>query len=394
MIAFLRDLSPDLGDSLKKEGSRRAVNVERARKQHANYRKALAELGVEVELLPPLPNKLDSVFVDEFTVLLPEVAIVGRPATGERNKEAEAVASVLAQYRPVQWTDSSAELSGSDVLCIGHTLYVSLSKRTNADGIASLQGIVRPFGYEVKVVEVRGEKSLREVCSFAPPRLLVVHQRWINPSIFDGLHYLQVPDDEPFGASTLTLGNTTLISASCPKTEKRLKAAGLVTRRVEISELEKLGGNLTRLVLIKESRVNGPVIVHSDLKTLTDSKAPFSVGHASPAIIYGGLVYVSLQFPFDPASVNPPSLTPEQQTERVLSNIAAVLNSAGCTLANVLRATVHLADPRHLGEIESAYARIFAEHRPVRSILSNQALPPGVLVAIEVVAVIAADRHP
>jgi enamine deaminase RidA (YjgF/YER057c/UK114 family) len=86
-------------------------------------------------------------------------------------------------------------------------------------------------------------------------------------------------------------------------------------------------------------------------------------------------------------------MSPEEQTERVLRNVEAVLHAAGSSLADVLHATVHLADPKHLERIEASYARMFAGHRPTRSVISNRALPAGVLVEIEVVAAVSKGRH-
>ena len=113
---------------------------------------------------------------------------------------------------------------------------------------------------------------------------------------------------------------------------------------------------------------------------------------AADAVIHGGFVYVSAQFPFDPTRPNVAQMSPEEQAEQVLRNLMIVLDAAGSSLAGVLHATVHLADPKHLERIEAAYACLFAGHRPARSVISNRALPAGVLVAIEVVA--AASKGP
>ena len=100
-------------------------------------------------------------------------------------------------------------------------------------------------------------------------------------------------------------------------------------------------------------------------------------------------MYVSAQSPFDSTAETPPRMPIEEQAAQVLRNVTAVLSTAGSSLANVLHATVHLADPKHLERIEPVYARAFADHRPTRTIISNRALPTGVLIEIEVVAAVA-----
>jgi dimethylargininase len=185
-----------------------------------------------------------------------------------------------------------------------------------------------------------------------------------------------------------------LVSASFPETEKRLRAAGITTRKLDISELEKADGYLARLVLVKEPRATRPAPVeHGSRLTVVEAPEVPSSGNAAHAIIHGGLAYVSAQLPFNPNGAEVPRMSPEEQTERVLGNVETVLHAAGSTLRDVLHATVHLADPKHLERIEASYARIFAGHRPTRSVISNRALPAGVLVEIEVVAAVSNGRR-
>ncbi|AHF89885.1 endoribonuclease L-PSP [Opitutaceae bacterium TAV5] len=387
MIVFFREVGSLLETEASRPSSRRPFKIERCQKQHAALQKAVRDLGHEVELIPPAPESPTGVFVSDEALLLSEVAVV--PRSEQPRADLDSISRVLAQHRPVQRISEGETFSGSDVLPIGHTLYATLSPRTNAEGIAILREITRPFGYDVKTVEVRGEVSLREACSFIPPRFLLINAEWIDPDAFEDLSVIHVAPDEPAGAPTLTLADTTLVSASFPETEKRLRAAGIATRKVDISELEKAGGHLARLALVKEPRTVRPAPVEhgSALKVVETPQVPSS-GKAAHAIIHGGLAYVSAQLPFDPNAPDVPKLSPEEQTERVLRNVAAVLHAAGSSLSDVLHATVHLADPKHLERIEATYERVFAGHRPTRSVISNRALPAGVLVEIEVVAAV------
>ncbi len=307
----------------------------------------------------------------------------------------DALAHVLARHRPVQRLGDGEAFSGNDVLRIGRVLYVAISPRTNAGAVALLREIVRPFGYEVKTVETRVEVSLREACSFIPPHFVLFNAEWVDGSAFGDMSLIPVATDEPGAASSLALGGTTLISASFPQTEKRLRAAGIATRKVDISELEKAGGHLARLVLVKEPRATRPAPVeHGSRLTVVETPQVPSPGNAAHAIVHGGLVYVSAQLPFALNGAEPPRLSPEEQTERVLRNVEAVLQAAGSSMADVLHATVHLADPKHLERIEASYARMFAGHRPTRSVISNRAMPVGVLVEIEAVAAVSSGRRP
>lgn len=371
------------------------MRMGRAAKQHSSLLKIIESLGLEIERFPAFPNQPDCLFVGDLAVLLPELAVIASPTNPDQRPEIESIANTLAGHRPVQHVGEPGILNANDVVPVNHTIYVAHSRRTNDDGIAGLREIVVPFGYEVRTVEIASEAGLRAACSFIPPHFVLLNPQWIEPSVFGDLVPIPVAETEPDGAATVTLNGTTLVSAACPETEKRLQAAGITTRRVDISELEKMGGSLARLCLVKEPRAaKSTLIGHgSALKVVETTQVP-SLGQAAQAIIHGGCAYVSAQLPFDPTVPTVPKMSPEEQTEQVLRNVALVLHAAGSNLADVLHATVHLADPKHLERIEATYARMFAGHRPVRSVISNRALPAGVLVEIEVVAAVSNGRHP
>ena len=250
MIAFLREVSPRLDRCELMHVARRPIDLALARAQHAQYAKALEDLGVNVEFVPALSEQPDGVFIEDTAVVLPEVALIGRPGAGSRIPEVETAAAVLAHYRPVQRLGEPGTLDGGDVLQIGRTLFVGQSGRTNADGIVALAEIVEPLGYDVRAVEISGCMHLKTACTFVPPHFLVANTSWVQSTAFGDLIVIGVDDSEPFAANTLTLAGTTLVSASCPMTETRLREAGIATLRMEISEFEKAEGGLTCLSLI------------------------------------------------------------------------------------------------------------------------------------------------
>lgn len=252
MIAFLRAVSSRLDQCEVTHVQRSPINLQVARNQHGLFARTLMELGVQVEFLPPLPEHADGVFVEDTAVLLPEIAVVARPGAFSRQTEVESVALALTAYRPIRRIIAPAALDGGDVLLIGRKLFVGISGRTNLGAVSALAEMVSPFGYEVKPVEVRGCLHLKTACTFIPPRFLVINPAWADAKLFGDLDVIPVDEYEPFAANTLTLGGTTLIGAAFRKTDQRLRDAGIVTRRVDISELNKAEAGLTCLALILE----------------------------------------------------------------------------------------------------------------------------------------------
>ena len=114
--------------------------------------------------------------------------------------------------------------------------------------------------------------------------------------------------------------------------------------------------------------------------------APAAVGPYSHAVRSGGLLFCSGQVALDPATNTFLDGPVEAQARQVFANIRAVLATAGAGLADVVKATVFLADMGDFGAVNAVYAEAFGDHRPARSTVAVRGLPVGARVEIEVIA--------
>ena len=114
--------------------------------------------------------------------------------------------------------------------------------------------------------------------------------------------------------------------------------------------------------------------------------APFQGAPYSQGIVSDGLVFVSGQLGLDPASGQMVEGGITEQTERVMQNLAGVLEEAGTSLANVVKATIFLADLGDFKGMNEVYGRHMGERPPARSTFQVGALPSGALVEIDVIA--------
>ena len=115
--------------------------------------------------------------------------------------------------------------------------------------------------------------------------------------------------------------------------------------------------------------------------------APAAIGPYSQAISSGGFVFLSGQIPLDPASGEVVAGSVSIQTRRVLENLKAVLEEAGLTLSSVVKTTVYMADLSDFTEMNEVYGGYFTEPYPARATVEVKALPKGVAVEIDAVAV-------
>ena len=122
------------------------------------------------------------------------------------------------------------------------------------------------------------------------------------------------------------------------------------------------------------------------MKVISTKKAPAAIGPYSQAIQMGNLVYTSGQIPIDPATGAFAEGGIKEQTRQSLTNVKAILEEAGLTMASVVKTTVFMADMNDFAEMNGVYAEFFAEPYPARSAVAVKTLPKGALVEIEVVA--------
>jgi 2-iminobutanoate/2-iminopropanoate deaminase len=122
-------------------------------------------------------------------------------------------------------------------------------------------------------------------------------------------------------------------------------------------------------------------------RAVSTSAAPSAVGPYSQAIGTHDLVFCSGQVGLDPQTGALVEGGIEGQTERVLKNLEAVLDAAGCTMADVVKTTCFLADIADFASFNAIYARFFPDPPPARSTFAVAALPKGARVEVEAVAV-------
>lgn len=130
---------------------------------------------------------------------------------------------------------------------------------------------------------------------------------------------------------------------------------------------------------------SGPGCVHGQDRVTTVS-APAALGPYSQAIVAAGLVFCSGTPGIDP-DTGAVADGVEAQTERALQNLAAILEAAGSSMANLVRTTIYYTDVADFPVINEIYARHMPDPPPARSAPANVVLPRGLLISIDAIAV-------
>ncbi len=121
------------------------------------------------------------------------------------------------------------------------------------------------------------------------------------------------------------------------------------------------------------------------MKKILSEKAPAPIGPYSQAVEVNGMIYCSGSIPLDAESGEIVGTTIEEQTEKVCTNIQAVLEAAGLTFDNVVKTTCFLDKMEDFAAFNGVYGKYFT-NSPARSCVAVEELPKKVLVEVEIIA--------
>ena len=119
-------------------------------------------------------------------------------------------------------------------------------------------------------------------------------------------------------------------------------------------------------------------------KEINSAAAPAAIGPYSQAIDLGEMIFTSGQIPVAPDGSVSEDIS--EQTRQALLNLKAVIEAGGSSFDKVIKTTVFITDMAQFGAINAVYSEFFSEPYPARSCVQVAALPKGVSIEIEAIA--------
>jgi dimethylargininase len=248
-IALTRPVPSTLDNCELTHVERVVIDVDLARRQHAEYEDALREAGCTVERIAATDDLPDSVFVEDAALIFPEVAVITRPGAESRRPETESVEAAVKQYRQIVRLTEPATLDGGDALILGQRVFVGLSTRTNVEGVRQLRKLLEPFGYTVEGLRVASCLHLKTAVTEVAPGAVVINPDWVAGELFEDADVLTIDPAEPNAANVLRIGPTIIVPSAHARTAARLAKIAQV-RLVDVSELAKAEAGVTCCSLI------------------------------------------------------------------------------------------------------------------------------------------------
>ncbi|MEK7298856.1 MAG: RidA family protein [Candidatus Margulisiibacteriota bacterium] len=114
--------------------------------------------------------------------------------------------------------------------------------------------------------------------------------------------------------------------------------------------------------------------------------APAPVGTYSQAVLSQGILYISGQIPLDPKTGQLVTTDFDSAARQTLTNLKAIVEAAGLTLADVVKVSVFLKDMDRFADFNAVYATFFTSPYPARAVVEVARLPKDVPIEIEAIA--------
>lgn len=246
--ALVRKPGLKFPQALSEHPGKNNIDLATALSQHENYVEALKQAECKVEYLPTQDNLPDATFVEDTAVILADKILLCPMKELSRQEEVQSTAAALKTYRDCVVTlDSPATLDGGDMMDTPDVIFVGLSKRTN---LRAIQAFSKLTAKKIMTVAVTKGLHLKSAATFLGNNLLVIDPKRVDALNLKQFDWIEVTGNESYAANCLALGNMVLMPAGFPNISEKIRAHGLKTLELEMSEFEKADGGVTCLSLI------------------------------------------------------------------------------------------------------------------------------------------------
>jgi dimethylargininase len=225
-------------------------NYDLACEQHQDYICALKECGLQVTELPALESYPDSCFVEDVALLTSKCAILTHPGAVSRRGETSHIEDAIKAFYPnLERIDKAGHVEAGDIMMVGEHFYIGLSARTDTQGASQMINILNKYDLSGSMVEMSELLHLKTGLSYLENNNLMAFGEMITHADFVQYNRIEIDKDEDYAANCVWINGTVLVPQGFPKALKAIQQLGYKTRKVAMSEFQKLDGGLSCLSL-------------------------------------------------------------------------------------------------------------------------------------------------
>ena len=219
--------------------------------EHESYAGALCDLGLAVEVLPPLDDFPDALFTEDVALTFPEGAILLRPGAPSRAGEVAHIREALAaRHATVLEMTGPGHVDGGDVLRLADRVIIGLSDRTDRAGATELAALLDRLGYRAQIaVTPAGVLHFKTGCSLIDESTILAVPAMRDCPEFAGLEVVLTPTGEEGAANILRVRDTVLIGARWLATQAMLAARDVSFRPMATDQIARIDAGLSCMSL-------------------------------------------------------------------------------------------------------------------------------------------------
>jgi dimethylargininase len=219
--------------------------------EHGAYVATLCDLGLTVEVLPPLDDFPDALFTEDVALTFPEGAILLRPGAPSRAGEVMHIRDALVAHHPqlLEMT-GPGYADGGDVLRLADRVVIGLSDRTDHAGATELAKLIETLGRRAEIAETPpAVLHFKTGCGLIDERTILAVPALAACPQFDGLEVVLTPPGEEPAANILRIRETVLIGDRWLATRAMLAARGIETRPLPTDQIAHIDAGLSCMSL-------------------------------------------------------------------------------------------------------------------------------------------------
>ena len=219
--------------------------------EHAAYVATLRDLGLTVDVLPPLDDFPDALFTEDVALTFPEGAILLRPGARTRAGEVAHIRAPLA-FHHAQLLEMTGPgyADGGDVLRLADRVIIGLSDRTDRSGATELAKLLETLDYRAEIAETPpGVLHFKTGCGLIDANTILAVPEMASCPQFAGLEVVLTPLGENPAANILRVCNSVLVGDRWRATRAMLTARGIDCRPLPTDQIARIDAGLSCMSL-------------------------------------------------------------------------------------------------------------------------------------------------
>ena len=218
--------------------------------EHSNYIKAMEEAGLKINLLEPLEEYPDSIFVEDPALTYKSNVIILNPFDPSRNGEKDLIKKEIKHLFDNMLFVEDGYVEGGDILNIKNHFIIGLSNRTNILGAKNLSIILQKLGATVEICKTPDDiLHFKSECSILDDDTILVSKKMAQLDYLrSNYHLIELPEGEEGAANSLRVNDKLLLPYGFTTAEKMLSKKYDIIK-VKVDEIAKVDAGLSCMSL-------------------------------------------------------------------------------------------------------------------------------------------------